>query len=94
MKFKQWLQEIGTPLAHGGIQDFPGEELNTNLPVQSKLSTKDGSSKLTNGPDANADRAFGFKSRDKKGSPESRAKIIHRDKRGIPMERIPPDIVY
>lgn len=100
MTFKQWFENNGatTSLMHGGIQDLPGERLNTNYPVQSKYATKDGSSKVgfdvADGKTA-PDKKFGFTSReDKIKSIERKSKYIDKDRKSIPMEIIPPDIIY
>jgi hypothetical protein len=83
---------------HGGLQDMPTARLNLNLPVQSKISTKDGSSKT---PLDHADGlkkpddVFGFKSpEDKIRTRERHAQYIDRNRKMVPMTRIPPDIIY
>lgn len=46
MKFKKWFLHIET-YPTGGEEDYPGQNLNSNLPVQSKYATKNGSSKIS-----------------------------------------------
>lgn len=102
MRFKDWLlSEIGdggatTSWMHGGIQDIPGSGLNTNLPVQSKISTKDGSDKLAKDDDkVDPGKLFGFKSRaDRNRTKERESGWIDKNKRRIPMTVIPSDIMY
>jgi hypothetical protein len=101
MGFKAWLESNGgaaTSIMHGGLQDMPGERLNMNLPVASKISTKDGSDKIQ--PDdadglKKPDSIFGFRSpQDKKRTIERGSKYIDMNKKRVPMERIPPDTIY
>lgn len=54
MRFKQWLEMAGSPVMHGGIEQIPGGNLNLNMPVASKISTKDGTSGV--GPDSYDDK--------------------------------------
>lgn len=101
MRFKAWLESNGgaaTSIMHGGVQDLPGERLNYNLPVRSKISTKDGSDRAgTDDADGRKgpDSVFGFRSpEDRKASAERRANYIDKNRKRIPMERIPPDTIY
>ncbi len=105
MRFKEWFlksEAIGgaaTSIMHGGIQDLPTSRLNINLPVQSKISCKDGSDKVP--PDAadakrRPDDVFGFR------SPEDRNRAKERASQWIDMNRrrvgrfvtVPPDTIY
>jgi hypothetical protein len=106
MRFKDWFLNnediaatgsVAASSMSGGIQDVPGDLLNTNLPVQSKISTKDGSSKPT--PDAadrqrSAEKTFGFKSQaDKNASRERQANWIDKNRRMVRVTNIPPDTI-
>lgn len=102
MRFKQWLhaeaEGAATTMMHGGIQDVPGAQLNLNLPVRSKISTKDGSD--AEPPDA-ADEArppeqtFGFRSpSDRNASRERAAQWIDKGRRRARFVTIPPDTIY
>lgn len=93
MRFKQWLIQIegmggggaATSMMHGGISGLPGSALNTNMPVQSKISTKDGCDKMQ--PDGaddkiDPDKLFNFRSHgDKKAAAERRSQWIDMNRR-------------
>lgn len=66
MKFKKWLKNemVGTAVLHGGIGESPGENINSNMPVRSRFSTMDASSK--DDEDLNPERVFGFRKKDRK----------------------------
>lgn len=97
MRFKQWLEfETGT-IATGsaGMQDFPGSNLNTNYPVLSKISCKDGSSKSPEDDTPSPDKVFGFRSpSDKKATTKRSSQWINKNSRPVPISTIPPDIIY
>jgi hypothetical protein len=101
MRFKEWLESIGgaaTSIMHGGLQDLPGSRLNINLPVRSKISTKDGCDKAE--PDAadgkmKPDAVFGFRSpEDRNASAERAARWIDKNRKRVHTTRIPPDTIY
>lgn len=98
MRFKDWLEVSGvaTSLLHGGIQDLPGERLNTNFPVRSKISTKDGSDQTAaDDLSPSPERVFGInKPKDHNARSERGAQYIDKNKRKAPMEIVPPDIIY
>lgn len=80
------------------IQNHPGDNLNSNLPVLSKISCKDGSSKQPmDGADnmISPDKIFGFQSpSDKKDSRKRGTQWINKNSRRAPITTIPPDIIY
>lgn len=102
MKFKEWLyQEFESGVfvkGNGNTQDFPGANLNTGMPVASKISTKDGSDKEP--PDSMdgktpPDTVFGFRSpSDKKATNKRRSQWLNTNSRRAPITTIPPDIIY
>lgn len=106
MRFKDWflsnedIVAVGSVSASsmsGGMQDAPGDMLNMNLPVQSKISTKDGSSKLPrDSADSmrSAEKTFGIRSQaDKKASLERQANWIDKNRRMVRFTNIPPDTI-
>lgn len=100
-KYEAYMAEYGgaaTSGMHGGIQNIPGEFLNTNLPVRSKISTSDGvpsNYPPTGKKIKDPDKSFGFKTRkSKKDSKERRSKTIDKKGRRVPITSIPPDVVY
>ncbi len=101
MRFKQWLEfQNGTTSlsAQSGVQNFPGANLNTNLPVRSKISCKDGSDEqpldsADKGP--SPDNLFGFKSpTDKNAANKRKTDWINKNSRRALVTTIPPDITY
>jgi hypothetical protein len=104
MGFKDWLIQMeswpsgGVPATNGGVEDFPGQNLNTSLPVRSKYSTQDGSAKTT--PDAadgrvKPDTTFGFRSpEDKNAAQERRSQWIDKNRRRARFVTVPSDTIY
>ena len=96
MRFRDWF--LSEDVYDGGnLQNFPGQNLNTGLPVASKISTKDGSDKIR--PDAadgqkNPDAVFGFRSpMDKNRTRERRPNWIDTDRRRAPVSSAPPETI-
>lgn len=104
MRFKDWLVKTeahpsgGVPSTVGGAEDFPGQNLNTNLPVRSKYSTSDGGS----GTPADAadgmkkpEATFGFRSpQDKNAARERRTQWIDKNRRRAGFVTVPTDTIY
>jgi hypothetical protein len=104
MRFKDWFhkEEYGGiasgEMLQGGRSDLPAARLNTNMPVQSKLSCKDGSDKPE--PDAyddkvKPDQLFHFRSpADKNATRERQSQWIDRSRRKARFVSVPPDTIY
>ena len=99
MRFKEFLklEMLGSP--GNSVQDRPGANLNTALPVQSKISTKDGSDAPV--PDAadgkiKPDDLFHFRSSaDKKAAAKRSQQWIDNNRKTAGRTvTIPPDIIY
>jgi hypothetical protein len=101
MRFKQWFLEFNSGAAtsgNGSMQAFPGSNLNTQLPVKSNISCKDGSSKepldTMNGKPS-PDKVFGFRSpSDRKDSDKRRAQWINNNSKRVPIMSMPPDVIH
>lgn len=95
MKFKQWLEfDSGlATAANGSDQLFPGSNLNDKLPVQSRISCKDGSDKIPRGPDhIPPGKLFGFRTpTDKKATDKRSSEYINTNSRRAAITTIPPD---
>jgi hypothetical protein len=87
MRFKEWYVDS---------EDRPSANTNGNMPCQSKISTRDGSSRLP--PDqfdagqvGKPERLFKFTPRDKIGDRERTASWIDTYRRRAGFTTIPPD---
>ena len=96
MKFKQCLEfDSGlATAANGSDQLFPGSNLNDKLPVQSRISCKDGSDKITRDPISHIPpgKLFGFRTpTDKKVTDKTSSQYINTNSRRAAITTIPPD---
>lgn len=105
MRFKQWLLQsessggAATSIMHGGLQDNPYATLNMNLPVQSKIMTKDGSDKVPDDPFEmgdwkKPDKLFKLSPTDKLRSRERPSQWIDKSRRRARFVTVPPDTIY
>jgi hypothetical protein len=104
MRFKDWILRTenwssgNLPYTNGGVEDYPGQNLNTNMPVQSKYSTQDGcDKKVLDATDSKKkpDEAFGFISnQDKNMSRERSSQWIDKNRRRARFVTIPSDTIY
>lgn len=84
MRFKIWIEEIGTSMMFGGASVDANPKTNSNMPVRSKYQTSDATNDKQKSI-INADNMFGFKKpNDKKRSQESSTDIINRYSKPVP----------
>jgi hypothetical protein len=92
MRFKEWY--VATV---GGGEDYPGQNLNTNMPVRSRYATQDGagSTPLDAADGARKpEKTFGFGvTTDQKSAKERRRAWIDKGMRGNRFVTIPSDTV-